>query len=122
MASFSPRENDQFNQNGGVIEHKEAFSGTVEMGIRFFRGEKIRFEHEYRQLREIVGILKKEYQKEPVYVLTNILVANKQLDCVLLTRSGPLILELKAFSGEVHGLENGPWEVVTDDGKGVGWR
>ena len=86
------------------------------MGIRFFRGEKIRFEHEYRQLKEIVGILKKEYQKEPVYVLTNILVANKQLDCVLLTRSGPLILELKAFSGEVHGLENGPWAVVTDDG------
>jgi hypothetical protein len=85
------------------------------MGIRFFRGEKIRFEHEYRQIREIIGLLRKEYQKEPVYVLTNILVANKQLDCVLLTRSGPLILELKAFSGEVHGLENGPWNVITKD-------
>lgn len=85
------------------------------MGIRFFRGEKIRFEHEYRQLREIIELLRKEYQKEPVYVLTNVLVANRQLDCVLLTRSGPLILELKAFSGEVHGLENGPWEVITKD-------
>jgi Nuclease-related domain len=86
------------------------------MGIRFFRGEKIRFEHEYRQIREIINLLRKEYQKEPVYVLTNVLVANKQLDCVLLTRSGPLILELKAFSGKVHGLENGPWEVITKDG------
>jgi hypothetical protein len=86
------------------------------MGIRFFRGEKIRFEHEYQQIKEIIGLLSKEYQKEPVYVLTNILVANKQLDCVLLTRSGPLILELKAFSGRVSGLENGPWEVVTKDG------
>ena len=86
------------------------------MGIRFFRGEKVRFEHEYRQIREIIRLLGKEYQKEPVYVLTNVLVANKQLDCVLLTRSGPLILELKAFLGKVHGLENGPWEVATKDG------
>jgi uncharacterized protein YkwD len=83
------------------------------MGIRFFRGERTRYEHEYRQLEEIVGILKKEYLKEPVYVLTNVLVANGQLDCILLTRNGPLILELKAFTGEVHGVENGNWEVST---------
>ncbi len=86
------------------------------MGIRFFRGDKIRYEHEYRQIKEIVAIVSREFQKEPVYVLTNVLVANGQLDCVLLTRSGPLILELKAFSGEVHGIENGGWEVVADDG------
>jgi uncharacterized protein YkwD len=86
------------------------------MGIRFFRGERTRYEHEYLQLEEIVGILKKEYLQEPVYVLTNVLVANGQLDCVLLTRNGPLILELKSFSGEVHGLENGNWEVTTEDG------
>jgi uncharacterized protein YkwD len=86
------------------------------MGIRFFRGERTRFEHEYRQIQEIVAILKSEFQKEPVYVLTNVLVANGQLDCVLLTRNGPLILELKAFTGEVRGLENGNWEVETRDG------
>jgi uncharacterized protein YkwD len=86
------------------------------MGIRFFRGERTRYEHEYRQLEEIVGILKKEYLREPVYVLTNVLVANGQLDCVLLTRNGPLILELKAFNGEVRGLENGNWEITTAEG------
>lgn len=86
------------------------------MGIRFFRGEKTRYEHEYRQIKEIVRILKPEFTGEPLYVLTNVLVANGQLDCVLLTRNGPLILELKAFSGEVHGLENGGWEVITRDG------
>jgi uncharacterized protein YkwD len=86
------------------------------MGIRFFRGERTRFEHEYRQLEEIVAILKKEFLAEPVYVLTGVLVANGELDCVLLTRNGPLILELKSFSGEVRGLENGNWEVTTKDG------
>ena len=86
------------------------------MGVRFFRGDKIRYEHEYRQIKEIVSILSREFQKEPVYVLTNILVANGQLDCVILTRNGPLILELKAFSGEIHGIENGNWEVITRDG------
>ena len=53
------------------------------MGIRFFRGQKIRFEHEHRQLKEIVRILRKAYQKEPVYLLTNVLVANGQIDCVI---------------------------------------
>ncbi|HON81474.1 MAG TPA: NERD domain-containing protein [Methanoregulaceae archaeon] len=86
------------------------------MGIRFFRGERIRYEHEYHQVKEIVGILSREFQKEPVYVLTNVLVANGQIDCIILTRSGPLILELKAFSGEIHGIENGSWEVITGDG------
>lgn len=86
------------------------------MGIRYFRGERIRYEHEYEQIREIVELLRPEFEREPVYVLTNVLVANRQLDCVLLTRSGPLILELKAFSGEIHGLENGGWEVITNDG------
>jgi uncharacterized protein YkwD len=101
------------------MKHTNRYAGEREvslMGIRFFRGEKIRYEHEYRQIREIVRIISREFQKEPVYVLTNVLVANGQLDCVLLTRSGPLILELKAFSGEIHGIENGGWEVSTGDG------
>jgi len=86
------------------------------MGIRFFRGQKIRFEHEHRQLKEIVKILRKAYQKEPVYLLTNVLVANGQIDCIILTKNGPLIIDLKAFRGEIRGIENGSWEVETKDG------
>ncbi|MGF3496722.1 MAG: NERD domain-containing protein [Methanolinea tarda] len=86
------------------------------MGIRFFRGEKIKLEHEFRQLREIVRILRKEYAEEPVYILTGVLVANGQIDCIILTRNGPVLLDLKAFRGEIRGLENGNWEVGTKDG------
>lgn len=39
-----------------------------------------------------------------------------ELDCVVLTRNGPLILDMKAFSGTVHGTENGKWQVETKDG------
>jgi len=86
------------------------------MGIRFFRGQKIKYEHEFSQLREIVEILRKEYPTEPVYLLTGVLVANGQIDCVILTKNGPLILDLKAFRGEITGVENGKWEVKTKDG------
>ncbi|MDI9632828.1 MAG: NERD domain-containing protein [Methanolinea sp.] len=86
------------------------------MGIRFFRGEKIKLEHEYRQLREIVRILREAYAEEPVYVLTGVLVANAQIDCIILTKNGPVLLDLKAFRGEIRGLENGNWEVETKDG------
>lgn len=86
------------------------------MGIRFFRGQKTRYEHEHRQLKEIVRILRKTFQKEPAYLLTNVLVANGQIDCIILTKGGPLILDLKSFKGEIRGIENGSWRVETKDG------
>ena len=86
------------------------------MGIRFFQGQKTKYEHEFRQLGEIVEILRKEYPQEPVYLLTGVLVANGQIDCVILTKNGPLILELKAFRGEITGMENGNWQAKTKDG------
>ena len=86
------------------------------MGIRFFQGQKIKYEHEFSQLREIVEILRKEYPREPVYLLTGVLVANGQIDCVILTKNGPLILDLKSFRGEITGVENGNWAAKTKDG------
>jgi len=86
------------------------------MGIRFFRGQKTKFEHEHHQLKEIARIVAKEFPDDPVYLLTNVLVANGELDCVILTSHGPLILDMKAFSGIIHGSENGKWQVETKDG------
>ncbi len=86
------------------------------MGVRFFRGQKTKFEHEHRQIKEIAALLRKEFPNEPVYLLTSVLVANGQIDCIILTKNGPLVLELKAFRGEIRGVENGRWEIVTKDG------
>jgi uncharacterized protein YkwD len=95
---------------------KNTGSGIAGMGIRFFRGQKTKFEHEHHQLKEIARIVAKEFPDETVYLLTNVLVANGELDCVILTSHGPLILDLKAFSGTIHGSENGKWQVETKDG------
>jgi uncharacterized protein YkwD len=86
------------------------------MGIRFFRGQKTKYSHEHHQLKEIARTIATEFPQEQVYLLTNVLVANGELDCVILTSHGPLILDLKAFSGVIHGSENGKWEIETRDG------
>ena len=87
------------------------------MGVRFFRGQRTRFEHEFRQQKEIARLLRKEFPHEQVYLLTNVLVANGQIDCIILTKNGPVILDLKAFKGEIRGKENGRWEVSAKDGE-----
>jgi uncharacterized protein YkwD len=87
------------------------------MGVRFFRGQRTRFEHEFRQQKEIARLLRKEFPHEQVYLLTNVLVANGQIDCIILTKNGPVILDLKAFKGEIRGKENGRWEVTAKDGE-----
>ncbi|MBP1929824.1 uncharacterized protein YkwD [Methanolinea mesophila] len=86
------------------------------MGVRFFRGQRTRFEHEFRQQKEIARVLRKEFPHEQVYLITNVLVANGQIDCIILTRNGPVVLDLKAFKGEIRGRENGKWEVSAKDG------
>jgi uncharacterized protein YkwD len=86
------------------------------MGIRFFRGQKTKYSHEHHQIKEITRIVAQEFPDQDVFILTNVLVSNGELDCVILTSHGPLILDLKAFSGTVRGSENGTWEVETKDG------
>ena len=86
------------------------------MGIRFFRGQKTKYSHEHHQIKEIARIVAREFPDQDVFILTNVLVSNGELDCVILTSHGPVILDLKAFSGAVTGSENGTWEVETKDG------
>ncbi|SET02510.1 Nuclease-related domain-containing protein [Methanococcoides vulcani] len=84
------------------------------MSVKLFYGKKTDFEHEYKQLKEIINIIQKEYE-EDMYILTNVLVSNGEIDCILLTKKGPVILETKNYEGEIIGSENGDWIVKTPD-------
>jgi len=52
-------------------------------------------------------------------MITNVLFENLEFDCVLLTEKGVIIIDCKAYQGEVAGLENGSWKVKMSNGKTV---
>lgn len=84
--------------------------------LRYFYGETPRFRHEYEQLQELTRVLEDAGLPGPIYLATNFLLANGEIDCLLLTPRGLVVLDLKAYQGEVHGAEEGNWWVVDADG------
>jgi len=91
------------------------------MTIRYFRGRRGEFIHERDQLKEVAGIVEEEFDDEPVYLLTNIKMPRSEIDCIVLTRKGPVILDLKSYCGEIHGslYPEEPWSVLTPEGEEV---
>lgn len=69
------------------------------------------------QLSEIINIIDDKYSGEDIFVLTNVLLSNGDADCVIITKNGPIILELKDYYGEIIGTENGEWFVRKDETK-----
>jgi len=89
------------------------------MALKLFRGKESQFEHEHQQIQEIIDCIERSFSDDIVYIGTNILLANTELDCLILTKKGPIILELKNYSGEIIGDENGEWIVRDDEGNSV---
>jgi len=83
------------------------------MKVRFFRGRECGHKHEHGQLTEILHLLGAEDGDEEAYLLTGVRTPDGELDCALLLRSGFVILELKAFCGDIYVQENGIWQVKT---------
>ncbi len=85
-------------------------------GFRFFYGERPHFRHEFEQLRELTDLLAAADLEGPVYVVSNFLIANGEIDCLLVMPHGLVVLDLKAYLGTVYGVEEGDWRVVGPDG------
>jgi hypothetical protein len=82
------------------------------MAIRVFIGNKSEHRHEIVQQHEIIDTLKKEPFDEDVYVLLNFSVKQAtEIDCVIFTSNGPVLLELKNVKGEISGELNKEWIV-----------
>jgi len=87
------------------------------MAIRVFIGNKSENRHEIIQQHEIIDVLKTEHFDDDVYLLLNFNVKDAtEIDCVIFTSSGPILLELKKISGEIHGELNGDWKAVKKNG------
>ncbi|MFA5295549.1 MAG: NERD domain-containing protein [Methanoregulaceae archaeon] len=87
------------------------------MNLRTFRGEKSKYEPECRQLQEICSVLADDPSEEEIFIATNFRLASGEVDCLILKYNSPILLELKAYQGEIFGSENGDWSVRSNDGK-----
>jgi len=88
------------------------------MVVKVFCGEDFsEHEHEWKQFKEVCGLINEHYANltDLVYILSDFLLSNAQIDVVILTQKGPAILELKSYKGEIFGSENGNWCVKTED-------
>lgn len=89
------------------------------MILRTFRGEKSKCEPECRQLLEICSTLRNHPSDEEIFLATNFRIASGEVDCLILKNNGPILLELKAYRGDIFGSENGEWSVRTYDGDSI---
>lgn len=89
------------------------------MTVKLFFSNKSKFEHESEQLKEIYELISKSDLKDPIYIFTNFLLSNSEIDCLILTKNGPVILELKSIKGDIIGDENGSWTVKTESSEKV---
>ncbi len=96
-----------------------AIFSPIMTALRYFFGERPRFRHEFEQLRELGDVVQGADLPGPVYLASNFLLANGEIDCLLLTPRGMVVLDLKAYEGEVHGAEEGEWRVDGPDGTRV---
>lgn len=94
-------------------------AGSVE-DFRIFSGGDGTYWGEHEQMKEVVSLLSDALQggllEPPLYLFFNVRVANGEIDCLILLKHGPVILELKNYQGEIRGSENGDWIVHTPAG------
>lgn len=89
------------------------------MKVTIFTANPSGFEHEEKQLQEIASVLHNEQSDKPVYMLTNVLIGNNEIDCLLLTEKGPFLIDCKAYQGKISGCENGNWYVQSYHGGNI---
>ena len=96
-------------------------SGTE---IHCFHGSGSEHGHEYKQLREIYEALlhpvvqpalSSEIFHSPIFFLSNVYMGY-DIDLILLTGRGIVLVELKDMKGRITGSENGDWEIIPDEG------
>lgn len=90
------------------------------LGVFFF-GTRFEHVHEWAQFKEIYRLLKNQYERkdEIIYVFFNYDLPGgprrNQIDVLLFSKDGPMIIELKSHKGIVTGNENAEWKVKTED-------
>ena len=92
------------------------------MVIRVYCGTELdRYKWEWDQFIELIQTIKIEYEEkeEIIHVIGNVYVEGKWLDAIIIKKEGIVALDLKAYSGEIYGKENGKWYVINSEGEKI---
>ena len=89
----------------------KVFSGTKKLTLK---------PAEKEQYKELLKLLYEEFnpKEESNYLFIDYILGNKQFDAILFRNNALIILEMKGYSGEIHGNENNNW-YVEKDGKEI---
>lgn len=91
------------------------------MVVKVFCDKLFENKHEWNQFKEVYKLIIEKYENidEQIYILSNVILSNTQIDVLILARKGIALLELKSNEGKIYGSENGEWVVITANGKEV---
>jgi len=81
--------------------------------------EKFVNEVEEITFNEIIGCLEECDSDKEVWLVGNINLPGTQLDILLIKEDCLIIIDMKNYTGEITGNENGAWKVLTEDGKSI---
>ncbi len=104
---------------GGTFFITGAIFSPTMTALRYFHGDTPPLPARVRAAAELSQVVEGADLPGPIYLASNFLLANGEIDCLLLMPHGIVVLDLKAYEGEVRGAEEGEWQVEGPDGTTV---
>lgn len=88
------------------------------MPVNIWIAEDFEYPHEREQAARLVDLMKQSFDNDPrhYHLCFNFFVDGASIDAALVKHDAILVIDLKSAGGRVHGGENGPWTINSDDG------
>lgn len=83
------------------------------MTIHAYYGDISHLKNEQRMFEDLLTQLKLhwEYSEDWIYLFYNTMWSGQEIDVIAFTKEAIIVIDLKNYSGELHGTENGEWSI-----------
>jgi len=87
--------------------------------LKVYCGSYRPYPHELEQLKEVIRKLNDSISDQEISLIVFMELSNGDMDCILITAYGIVILDFKDFQGEIIGTEEGDWFARQLDGNDI---
>lgn len=87
--------------------------------LKVYCGSYHPYPHEVKQLNEVIRKLSETLSNQEISLIAFMELSNGDIDCILITNNGMVILDFKDFQGEIIGMEEGDWFARQLDGNDI---